>query len=269
MKKGLSQSLNLASARLSSPLSSPTSSRGILQTSSANKTGLSLRLDSTLKDGHDMKTFGLGTAATLSSRHRYAKFTSSMLHAYEALENSLDECASEPVSHVWKEFKDDLRRSEKLKEDFYDVKDALDCFEPSVATKGYVNSMVLAGKRDDKDGGGRLIGHLYCRYFADLMGGQVLAYPTRLALGLKGGTPRHYDFGKFGEERKVNVERLYRAFNEAGEMMGPEKIEDVVEETYLAFEENVKVYKEDGRLWQDSAIGGFNVVKGLLHAQTK
>ena len=42
--------------------------------SRANKEGLSLLLDGTLKAGHDMKTFGLGTAASLSSVERYARF---------------------------------------------------------------------------------------------------------------------------------------------------------------------------------------------------
>ena len=76
--KALSQLGNVASARLAAPAVA-SSSRGILQTSRANKTGLSLLLDQTLKSGHDMKTFGLGTAASLSSVERYARFTSAML----------------------------------------------------------------------------------------------------------------------------------------------------------------------------------------------
>ena len=75
--KAVSQLGNVASARLAAPAAT-TSSRGILQTSRANKTGLSLLLDQTLKSGHDMKTFGLGTAASLSSVERYARFTSAM-----------------------------------------------------------------------------------------------------------------------------------------------------------------------------------------------
>ena len=34
---------------------------------------------------------------------------------------------------------------------------------------------------DDANDGARLVGHLYCRYFADRFGGQARAAPTRLA----------------------------------------------------------------------------------------
>ena len=47
-----------------------------------------------------------------------------------------------------------------------------------------------AGGLDRADGGARLLGHLYCRYFADLFGGQMLAAPTRAALALP-VAPRH------------------------------------------------------------------------------
>ena len=61
-----------------------------------------------------------------------------------------------------------------------------------------------------------MIGHLYCRYFADLFGGQFLAAPTRFALSpaVLEGTPRHYDFGAFGASRKESIEQLYLAFND-------------------------------------------------------
>ena len=43
-------------------------SSNILKKASANKRGLSLKLDGTLRKSHDMKVFGLGTLASLASR---------------------------------------------------------------------------------------------------------------------------------------------------------------------------------------------------------
>ena len=62
-----------------------------------------------------------------------------------------------------------------------------------------------------------LVGHLYTRYFADLFGGQALALPTRLALRLGEESPRHYDFGNFGRERRANIEAVYGAINDTTE----------------------------------------------------
>ena len=45
--------MNVAAARLAAPASGATTSRGILRGSRANKAGLSLLLDGTLKSGHD------------------------------------------------------------------------------------------------------------------------------------------------------------------------------------------------------------------------
>ncbi|GMI12327.1 hypothetical protein TrLO_g13334 [Triparma laevis f. longispina] len=263
--KVLSQFTNVASARLSAPGASSTSSRGILQTSRANKTGLSLRLDATLKDGHDMKTFGLGTAASLASRGRYARFTSSMFKVYSVMEKELDDSCSPSVRLVWDEFGDNLRRAEALKKDLRDVADNSGNIGVSTATNDYVNAIISAASKDQDDNGARLIGHLYCRYFADLMGGQILATPTRYALNLSYDAPRHYYFGDFaGENRGRNVERLYARFNEAGEIIDDDGIEEVIQETYAAFDHNINVYKEEGRLWEDSAIGVRNIILGYL-----
>lgn len=44
-----------------------------------------------------MTTFGLGTAASLASRERYTRFTTSLHGVYSAMESSLDASASPPV----------------------------------------------------------------------------------------------------------------------------------------------------------------------------
>ena len=206
--KAVAQLGNVASARLAAPAAGHTS-RGILQTSRANKTGLSLLLDQTLKSGHDMKTFGLGTAASLSSVDRYARFTSGMVQVYGTMERSLDASSSPATQPLWKRFGDALRREPSLVLDLADVATTEHPVTP--ATLAYCAAIEAAAAADDADGGGRMIGHVYCRYFADLFGGQALAAPTRYALApvVLPGTPRHYEFGAFGANRRENIEALY------------------------------------------------------------
>lgn len=72
----------------------------ILKAGSANKRGLSKLLDATLREGHDMQTFGLGTAAALASRERYGRFTSSVHAVYDRMEASLDRSSSIPNALV-------------------------------------------------------------------------------------------------------------------------------------------------------------------------
>jgi len=266
---------NVAAARLAAPAAADTS-RGILKYSAANKTGLSLLLDGTLKQGHDMKTFGLGTAASLANISRYARFTAAMRHVYGAMEESLDQCTSPAVAPLWSTYGTALRRAPALSLDLADVALPLagqeldDLYPPTAATRRYVDAIATAGAKDNADGGGRLIGHLYCRYFADLFGGQMLAAPTRYALGpaVLDGTPRHYDFGEFGANRKRSVEELYVAFNAAGDTLGTEEAQqEVVDEARGAFALNVEVYSEDGGLLSGALVGVANMTVGFARAK--
>ena len=170
--KVLSQLGNVASARLAAPAATGTS-RGIIQGSRANKQGLSLMLDGTLKAGHDMKTFGLGTAASLATVERYARFTAAMHHVYGTMERSFDASTSPVVVPLWQRFGDSLRREPSLALDLADVSSSATLHSRTPATAAYCAAIEDAAARDNADGGGRLIGHLYCRYFADLFGGQV------------------------------------------------------------------------------------------------
>jgi len=268
LAKVISQFGNLASARLAAPAGTATS-RGILQGSRANKQGLSLLLDGTLKSGHDMKTFGLGTAASLASVERYARFTAAMRHVYGTMERSLDSSSSPVIMPLWQEFGDSLRREEALTLDLIDVSTP-DAHAITVATHDYCAAIETAAARDNADGGGRLIGHLYCRYFADLFGGQALAAPTRYALApaVLPGTPRHYDFGEFGARRGESIEALYAAFNTAGEQLGSEAARQaVVDEARIAFKHNVRVYSEEGPLLGAAAQGVANMIGGFVRAK--
>lgn len=121
----------------------------------------------------------------------------------------------------------------------------------SPATDQYVEAIRSAGADDRSRGGARLLGHLYCRYFADLFGGEktpairhecseidanrqtfalmanvgfflgsMLAMPNRVALGLAPNTPRHYTFDLPPLEaggRRAYIEDVYCSLNDAGE----------------------------------------------------
>ena len=246
-----------------------TDAAGIMKQGSANKRGLSAALDGTMKDGHDMKTFGLGTAASLADRARYARFTSALHAVYGAMEESLDGSSSPAVQKVWGPLGNALRRRALLAADLAEVgalPSTAAAVPQSAATRAYVEAIKSAAASDNKTGGGRLLGHVYCRYFADMFGGQMLATPTRHALGLAHVTQYDFDWSAFNAsaDRKEAVETLYETLNHAGDVMSPEARVDAVGEARLAFSLNVDVYKEDGSLALDAVRGCANVVGGAV-----
>lgn len=247
-------------------------SSNIIKNISANKSGLSKMLDTTLRTSHDMKVFGLGTAASMASLARYSRFTASMHAVYSTMESSMDGCTSPAVAHTWGKFAADLRRTEALRVDLDEAYGLMgtNSDQPTIspATSEYVAAIKAAAASDNETGGARLLGHLYCRYFADLFGGQALAGPYRWALGLGPISPRHYDFGDFGKERRASIERIYEALNESGEMLRTdEACKAVVEEARTAFGHNVLVYKEEGGLLADGALGMAKMVGGFARVK--
>jgi len=243
----------------------------IVRTVRSNKipNSLSQRLDTTLKDSHDMKVFGLGTLSSMSSVERYTKFTNAMHGVYSTMEDELDEsCAVSPaIQNFWSLHGDVLRRSEKLRLDLEDVGCQIDGY--SYATNQYMSIIRLAGQQDRKDSGGRLLGHAYTRYLADLMGGQALGTPTRLALDLKERAPRQYTFNyEEGMDRKMYVEKIYKDLNESGDIICPnksDKLESVIAEARTAFKCNIDVYSEEP-MWIESAVGLKNIVLGYIRS---
>ena len=271
-------------------LSLESESSQILRTIKPNKipNSLSQRLDTTLKDSHDMKTFGLGTLASMANKERYVRFTKSLYGVYSTMEDELDRCAKtsfkstsdgsdgsqenvnrieidgdvsnlsealkdqqSPVAYFWNRHSEILRRSELLQKDILAVsadEKLGDEASYSKATLEYMQAIREAGNKDRKDGSGRLLGHAYTRYLADLMGGSVLATPTRLALRLEEGTPEQYTFSFPAEnDRKGYVGMIYSDLNESGKLMNDDdsKLEEVVEEARLAFRHNIAVYGEE------------------------
>ena len=254
-------------------------SSNIIKTGLANKRGLSKRLDSTLKTSHDMKVFGLGTAASMASLQRYARFTASMHAVYSAMETGMDSSPSPAVACVWHKYGDNLRRSDALRADLDEaiakmtstpdgVPSNKSLTDLSPATKAYVEAIHVAAAADGSgDGGARLLGHMYCRYFADLFGGQALGGPYRWALDLA-AEPRHYDFGEFGARRRESIELIYEALNEAGDRLRDDaQREEVVDEAKLAFRHNIAVYSEDGRLLADGTRGLVNMAVGWVRSR--
>lgn len=241
-------------------------SKNILRTASANKIpgSLSLALDGTLKKGHDMKVFGLGTVAALANRDRYARFTSSMLAVYGAMESELDKASTPAVSKVWNCHRDILRRAPSLEADLADVSSSRTL---SGATEQYVAGIRAAGEHDRASGGARLLGHLYCRYFADLFGGQMLGYPTQLALRLPEETPRHYVF-KLPATRREYIEDVYCSLNDAGGHLTPQAFQEVADEALLAFKLNKDVYGEEPLVFA-AAHGALNVCTGFVSSWGK
>ena len=304
-------------------LSLESESANILKTGNANKIpgSLSLALDGTLRDGHNMTAFGLGTLASMATRERYARFTESMYHVYATMEQELDQINNTPATMlVWKKHGDVLRRSEALYDDLKDVMTSseqlarLDLIRDhrrennnnnntrndenstmklirSLPTRNYVTAIQQAGARDrhnDQDGDGRgggasLLGHLYCRYFADLFGGQMLGLPYNLALTLEKNTPRHYHFD-FGtavvcgssddtaaattttttvvRDRRQYIETLYKDINTAGALLSPGQRDQILRETLNGFQHNVNVYTEEP-IWNDSLFGAMNIGTGF------
>lgn len=256
-------------------------SRNIMRTVAANKIpgSLAMALDGTLKKGHDMKAFGLGTAASMANRNRYARFTASMHAVYSTMEEELDKTTADhsPAVHsVWAKHGDTLRRANALKLDLADVANEFDQNAwHSPATDRYVAGIKKVGDQDRATGSACLLGHLYCRYFADLFGGQMLALPTRLALSLPVETPRHYMFelppvedsgGKGG--RRAFIEEVYQSINRAGELMTDEARSAVADEALRAFEHNIDVYTEEP-IHLDAVRGATNICTGYLGSKIR
>ena len=202
-----------------------------------------------------------------------------MYHVYSTMEEELDKCVAEyrkessslsASAKVWMEHESILRRANRLSADLADVSPATTQLQQSnmtPAVANYVASIRASGEKDRADNGGRLLGHLYCRYFADLFGGSVLKTPYNIALGLKEDTPRHYDFvfPSNAPKRRQFIERVYESLNEAGEDLSTEARSSIVQESSNAFAHNVSVYAEEPLL-TDSILATSRLAIGAVMA---
>ncbi|CAM9704406.1 unnamed protein product [Heterosigma akashiwo] len=211
----------------------------IFQSSRANKVGLSKLLDTTLKTSHDMKIFGIGALAEFSSTGMYKHFLVQRFHFYEAMESRFDGSSAGGMAHIWPKFSADLRQSPCLIKDLQAVGvENPAAVLPAAATRDYVNAISSACENG-------LVGHFYCRYFADLFGGSMLGLPTSLALSVP--DPQFYRFPAHVEgQRRHYIEKLYEAINLAGEKMDEAGKQTAVRHAELAFDHNAAIIKELG-----------------------
>ena len=231
------------------------------QASSANKRGLSLALDSTLKEGsHNMAVFGLGFLRSVASREAYTHYATCHFAFYNALEWSLDQDKG-PAGQVWAQFPE-LRRAEKL---WLDLEEAGVTNAPlpiSDATKAYCDSIARAANEDD---GARLLGHFYVRYFADLFGGRALGTPTRLAVPGLHHKPHFYYFPVTVESnRRMYIERVYQSLNTEGALLDQALCARIVDEARLAFAHNADIYLERPGIYSGALQGAWRIALGGL-----
>jgi heme oxygenase len=241
---------------------------------------LSTQLEWTFKaDVHSAAALSASIASTMADRERYALLIGKLFHVYAALEGSLDRSNSPAVKLMWEAHGPQLRRAELLAADLKEV-DAWPPAPPSFETTCYLLAVREAATGDEAMGSARLLGHAYCRYAGGLLGEAALQSPYRKALGLASGSPKRlsFDLGitalKAGttstHEPLPSLERLYEAFDEAGEAAGTDDIRaGIVREAAAAMRCNLHLHQEGAPgFWERSSVGGsltlgINTVRGL------
>ena len=241
----------------------------------ANKTGLSWELDSTMRDGHhDMITFGLGFARSVSSIKQQAHTMASLAAPYAVLENAFDDTPmTSRAGKFWHVLGADVRKADALMSDVQNLYGGNSL--PTPAAGRYVASIQNASREmiegEPESKGDLLLAHAYVRYLADLFGGSFLGHPTRLALALK-DVPEFYrpSQGPHAElikaDRAVFIERFYQQLNDAGKGMSVERQAQVVEEARRAFKHNADIYTEQPGFLIGAAAGSLKLAFGYLRA---
>lgn len=250
--------------QVSIPIGSRTRNLSVHKQLSANKTGLSYELDSTMRDGHhDMVTFGAGFLRSVSSLEEQAHTLESLRLAYLAMETSLDGLDENCRAAVfWKKFGKDLRKADKLEKDVETLSAQIGsgCALRTPAAERYAAAILEVSNNainnDPRSKGDLLLGHAYVRYLADLFGGTWLGKPTKLVLKLEEqptfyNTPAHILAGK-----KAYIESFYQALNDAGSDMGPERWHEVVLEARKAYKYNADIYRENPGFVMGAMKGG-------------
>eukprot|EP00927_Polykrikos_kofoidii_P079409 TRINITY_DN76195_c0_g1_i1.p1 TRINITY_DN76195_c0_g1~~TRINITY_DN76195_c0_g1_i1.p1 ORF type:complete len:320 (+),score=54.07 TRINITY_DN76195_c0_g1_i1:58-1017(+) len=206
-----------------------------------NKEGLSSELDAAVAAGSDPHKFSVGFWSSCQSREEYTRFMLSHYFFYGALERAFD--AQPPESHMarlWRACPELRGAPRKLERDLRFVGVDGTSAAPSPAAANYV-----AAVEEASADGAELVGHFYCRYFADLFGGSTLGQVARLSIGLPRGRPEFYEFpAEVEENRAAYVEHLYRLLTVEGARMGPEARARAVEAAQNALALNAAIYAE-------------------------
>lgn len=167
-------------------------------------------LDTTLRNSHDLRVFGVGAFAEFASIPTYQHYALQRYHFYRAMEERFDSTSTGNISKLWSRFEVDLRQVPCLREDLK----VLGVDEPGSlpaanSTLAYVDAINAADENT-------LIAHFYVRYLADLFGGSLLGKPTSLSLDIP--EPTFYRFSEAVENgRGEYIESIYSTINECGE----------------------------------------------------
>ena len=173
---------------------------------------------------------------------------------------------------VWKQFASDLRRASLLQNDCYTLSNLLKCDNNlhtfSSASNAYVLRLREAGRIERETGTPLLLGHFYTRYLADLFGGSMIGWPTKLALSLDEVPTFYTHSSNVTMNRPDYVESIYKSLNEAGKDLTTLQQKEIVKEAEIAFQLNAELYKEGlgGAgigMYIVAVVGGLNVALGF------
>ena len=173
---------------------------------------------------------------------------------------------------VWKQFASDLRRASLLQNDCYTLSNLLQCDNNlhtfSSASNAYVLRLREAGRIERETGTPLLLGHFYTRYLADLFGGSMIGWPTKLALSLDEVPTFYTHSSNVTMNRPDYVESIYKSLNEAGKDLTTLQQKEIVKEAEIAFQLNAELYKEGlgGAgigMYIVAVVGGLNVALGF------
>lgn len=115
----------------------------IFRNSIANKKGLSLLLDQTLKKSHKMSVFGIGFMNSLSCKNNYISFVTSHYHIYNEMENQLDKSNLK----IWNNYGNDLNRTKLIIHDLNAIGVTnIESLTKSESTNLYCNRIKKVGK---------------------------------------------------------------------------------------------------------------------------
>ena len=215
---------------------------------------------------HDLRgVFGSGTLRGFATRGSLCGFLRAHLFVYDALEDALDG-ARGPTADAWQPLAPLLKRTQALRADVELL--GGDVGVPSPATAAYVDAVRRAAEVEAEPGAPPLLlGHLYTRFLADLFGGSLLGWPTKLALGLDAVPAYYVHSPEVANDLAGTIERFYELLNDAGEGLSEEGTRRVVEEARTAFELNAGVYLEGpggpgAGMFALAALGALRVAAG-------
>eukprot|EP00929_Paragymnodinium_shiwhaense_P046207 TRINITY_DN23525_c0_g1_i1.p1 TRINITY_DN23525_c0_g1~~TRINITY_DN23525_c0_g1_i1.p1 ORF type:complete len:314 (+),score=37.81 TRINITY_DN23525_c0_g1_i1:72-1013(+) len=226
-----------------------------------NKDGLPKELDLALVRGHDARAFRLGFWRSCANEEEYSRFMLAHYFFYSALERAFGaQPADSAMARLWREFPELRGAPRRLERDLRAAGVDATSATPSPASAAYVASLEEAAKDS-----ALLIGHFYCRYLPDLLGGESLRESMRHAVGLPKGRPEFYTLPEKVESNRIDfVEQLYEALRQAGVELGPEGRARAVQGVHDALALSAAVYAEGSRPRTTAVLGKLKAASGYV-----